>query len=35
MQRIILADSRCERPLDAALAGGGTHITREVSYESL
>lgn len=24
--RIILADSRVERPIDAALAGGGTHI---------
>ncbi len=26
--RVILADSRVERPLDAALAGGGTHILR-------
>jgi len=26
--RFIMADSRIERPLDAALAGGGTHITR-------
>jgi hypothetical protein len=27
--RTILADSRVENPLDAALAGGGTQITRE------
>jgi acetylglutamate/LysW-gamma-L-alpha-aminoadipate kinase len=27
--RTILADSRLENPLDAALSGGGTHITRE------
>ncbi|MBL8153825.1 MAG: [LysW]-aminoadipate kinase, partial [Anaerolineae bacterium] len=26
--RVILADSRVERPLDAALSGGGTHILR-------
>jgi len=27
--RVILADARVERPLDAALAGGGTHIVAE------
>ncbi len=27
--RVILADSRLENPLDAALAGGGTHILKE------
>jgi len=27
--RTILADSRVENPLDAALAGGGTQITRD------
>lgn len=27
--RVIIADSRLENPLDAALAGGGTHITGE------
>jgi len=30
--RVILADSRLDAPLDAALAGGGTHIVREVAY---
>lgn len=31
--RTILADSRLEQPIDAALAGGGTHITqRQVTY---
>jgi acetylglutamate/LysW-gamma-L-alpha-aminoadipate kinase len=29
--RVILADSRVERPIDAALAGGGTHILQAVS----
>jgi acetylglutamate/LysW-gamma-L-alpha-aminoadipate kinase len=28
--RVILADSRVERPIDAALAGGGTHILQAV-----
>jgi acetylglutamate/LysW-gamma-L-alpha-aminoadipate kinase len=28
--RVILADSRVERPIDAALAGGGTHILQPV-----
>ncbi len=31
--QVILADSRIEQPLDAALAGGGTHIVRESSLE--
>jgi acetylglutamate/LysW-gamma-L-alpha-aminoadipate kinase len=30
-ERVILADSRIENPLDVALAGGGTHILREVN----
>ncbi|MFO7322274.1 MAG: [LysW]-aminoadipate kinase [Chloroflexota bacterium] len=30
--RTILADSRVPSPLDAALAGGGTHIHNEVAY---
>lgn len=30
--RVILADSRVESPLDAALAGGGTHIVRSVPH---
>jgi [amino group carrier protein]-L-2-aminoadipate 6-kinase len=29
VERVILADSRRERPLDAALRGAGTHIDRE------
>lgn len=31
-ERVILADSRIAGPLDAALNGAGTHITREVAY---
>ncbi|MFP4324096.1 MAG: [LysW]-aminoadipate kinase [Anaerolineales bacterium] len=30
--RVILADSRVAAPLDAALAGGGTHITGETDH---
>lgn len=30
--RVILADSRLHNPLDAALAGAGTHITRSAAY---
>ncbi len=30
--RVILADARVDYPLDAALNGAGTHITREVVY---
>lgn len=29
---VILADSRIDNPIDAALAGGGTHITQENSH---
>lgn len=29
LDRVILADSRLDQPLDAALNGGGTHITRQ------
>ena len=29
---VILADSRLEDPIDAALSGMGTHIWREVAY---
>ncbi|MFN8376398.1 MAG: [LysW]-aminoadipate kinase [Anaerolineae bacterium] len=32
VERVILADSRVEAPLDAALAGGGTHILRSVLH---
>lgn len=30
--RVIVADSRLHNPLDAALAGAGTHITRSMAY---
>lgn len=30
--RVILADARCENPIDRALAGAGTHIIHEVAY---
>lgn len=30
--RVILADSRLDNPIDAALAGAGTHILNEVAY---
>lgn len=30
--RVILSDSRVEAPIDAALAGAGTHILNEVAY---
>ena len=30
--RVILADSRVDAPIDAALAGGGTHILKETTY---
>ncbi len=30
--RVIVADSRLRSPLDAALAGAGTHITRSTAY---
>ena len=33
--RIILADARLSDPIDAALSGAGTHITREASREAL
>jgi [amino group carrier protein]-L-2-aminoadipate 6-kinase len=32
VDRVILADSRVDQPLDAALAGAGTHITRSASH---
>ena len=32
VERVILADSRRERPIDAALDGAGTHIVREAIY---
>jgi acetylglutamate/LysW-gamma-L-alpha-aminoadipate kinase len=32
VSRVILADSRLENPIDAALAGAGTHIVNEAVY---
>lgn len=32
LSRVILADSRLAAPIDAALSGGGTHITSEAAY---
>ncbi len=32
VERVILADARVDNPLDDALNGAGTHITREVVY---
>jgi [amino group carrier protein]-L-2-aminoadipate 6-kinase len=32
IERVILSDSRVENPIDAALAGAGTHIVREAVY---
>jgi len=33
--RVILADSRIESPVDAALNGGGTHIVRDAAWQGV
>ena len=33
--RVILADSRLESPINAALNGGGTHIVRDAAWHGV